>query len=141
VRATDECLDREKRTEVRSESSQSYDAGVYGLPSPWIMDLTGGIFPSVISPVMPYFPYAADVGQIHPSPWVMNRSIGIPRPSIPPLYPYCPHMVDAGQRYTYTYTRRTGSGYSATRPNILIRASTGSFDLSDEGQTPLIEDE
>ena len=124
VRSTDKCLDRKKKAERRSESPQSCDAGVYDLPSRWITDHTGGIFPSDISPVVRHFPSMADVSLIHLSPWIMNRSIGIPLQSILPVYPYFLHVVDASQRHTYSYTRRAGSGLSGTRPSILIRASS-----------------
>jgi hypothetical protein len=71
--------------------------------------------------------------------------------------PYFPYMGDVRQRRMNTSTRRTGSGFSVTRPSLETRESTGavftsaptilpspaicsesprgSFDLNDEGQS------
>ncbi len=144
------------------ESPQSYDAFFHGPLSPWIVDRTSGISPLAISPMAPYFPYTADACQIPTSPWIMDRPIGISLQYIPPGYPYIPYTGDACQRCIYTSTTRTRFGFGGTRPILPNRASTsalstsrrdastvlpnphGSFDLSDEVQTPsspIFEDE
>ena len=93
----------------------------------------------------------------------MDRPIGtMTRTSLrytPPGYPYIPRIEPACQRCIHTSTTRTGFGFGGTRPVLANRASTGalltrrrdsstvlpipaiglmygSFDLSDEGQTP-----
>jgi hypothetical protein len=124
-RSADICLDREKKAHVGPVFHQSYEAGFY----PWIMDRTSGIFRPDISPAIPgpYSPYMADARQIPPSPWIMDQPIGTPSPAIPPVYPYFPHTVDASQRLSYTYTGGRTSGFSGTRPNLSIRAPTGTM--------------
>jgi len=149
------------------ESPQSYDSFFHGPPSPWIMNGTGGISPLAISPMAPYLPYTVDAGQIPTSPWIMDRPIGTSLQCIPPGYSYIPHIGDTCQRCIYTSTTRTRFGFGGTGPILANRASTGalstrrrdasavlrdpvtglmygSFDLSDEGQTPsspIFEDE
>lgn len=87
---------------------------------------------------------------------VQGTPIGTP-PAISPVIPYFPYMGDVRQRRMYTTTRRTGSGFSVTRPSLGTRDSTGavftsaptilpspatgsesprgSLDLGDEGQS------
>jgi len=160
--STDKGLDREEMTYRQLESPQGYEAFFNGPPSPRIMDRTSGI-----SPVAPYFPYTADASQIPTSPWIVDQAIGTSLQYIPLGYPYIPHIGDTCQRRIYTSTARTSFGFSGTRPIFANRASTGalstprrdastvrpnpainlmygSFDLSDEGQTPsspIFEDE
>jgi hypothetical protein len=139
------------------ESPQSYEAFFHGPPSPWILDRTSGISPLASSPMASYFPYTADACQIPISPCILDQPIGTSRQYIPPGYPYIPHMGDACQHRIYTSTTRTRFGFGGARPILPNRASTraagalstsrgdaytvlptphGSFDLSDEGQTP-----
>jgi hypothetical protein len=89
---------------------------------------------------------------------ILDRPIDTSSFAISPVVPYIPYMGDPHQRRTYTSRKRTGSGFSAARPSLLTRASTGtlftspidaptvlpepvisssygSSDLSDEGQS------
>ena len=90
---------------------------------------------------------------------ILDRPIDAsPSFGISPVVPYIPHMGDARQRRTYTSPRRSGSGFSAIRPSLasrgstgtpftsrrdaptvlpepVIRSSYGTSDLSDEGQS------
>ncbi|KAI0272966.1 hypothetical protein BGY98DRAFT_1000414 [Russula aff. rugulosa BPL654] len=106
--STDKFLDREKMTHVRPVFPQGYEAGFYGPPSPWIMDRTA----------------------VYSDRPFHLRSPTLP---IPPVYPYFPHTVDASQRLCYTYTRGTSSGFSGIRPNLSIRAPTGTMLRSRRG--------
>lgn len=138
-RSADIFLDGEKKAHVEPVFHQSYEAGFYGPPSPWIMDRTSGIFRPAISPAIPgpyYSPYMTDAHQIPPSPWIVDQPIGTPSqalPANPPVYPYFPHMVDASQRLGCTYTRGKTSGFSGARPNLSIRAPTGAMVRSRRG--------
>ena len=128
-RSTDKVLDGERKAYGRrSESPQSYDSGSHSPPSPL--------------------------------PTTQATPIGTPPPTISPVMPYFPFVGDPRQRRVNTSTtlsskRRTGSGLSATWPNLETAESTpgrdaptilpnpaivsesprGSFDLRDEGQS------
>jgi hypothetical protein len=68
-----------------------------------------------------------------PSVRIMDRSSTF-LSTISPVVPYYPNIGGVRPRM-YTSPRRTGSGFTPTRPSPIIRASYGSFDLSDEGQS------
>ena len=131
----DKVLDHERKTYVRSKSPQSNEPGSHSLPSR-----------------RPTLQRTASLG-------ILDRPIDAsPSFGISPVVPYIPHMGDARQRRTYTSPRRSGSGFSAIRPSLasrgstgtpftsrrdaptvlpepVIRSSYGTSDLSDEGQS------
>ena len=127
--SADKFLGCEKKAHVQPVFPQGYEAGFHSSPmspSPWIMGRASGISRPAISPVIPYFPCAADARQIPSSPWVMGQPIGTPLlPAILPAYPYFRHTVNDSQRYSDTYTRWVSSGVGGTGPNLFIRAPTG----------------